>query len=87
MNAVNVDRLRQVLDYNPQIIEYRLLNLTPDFAAFAQTHGLKLIAHALGEASDSLYTKIIESAADIVNLDESKSVIKLLRIESSKSKG
>ena len=87
MNAVDVDGLRKVLDYNPQIIEYRLLNLTPGFAGFAQTHGLKLVAHALGGGSDSLYPQIIESAAEMVNLDKAESVIELLKIESSKSKG
>ena len=45
------------------------------------------MAHALGEGSDSLYPQIIESAADMVNLDKSESVIELLKIESSKSKG
>ena len=87
MNAVDVDGLRRALDYSPQIIEYRLPNLTPDFVAFARTHGLKLMAHALGEGSDSLYPQIIESAADMVNLDKADSMIELLKVESSKSKG
>ena len=42
MNAVDVDGLKRVLAYNPQIIEYRLENLTPDFVAFARANNLKL---------------------------------------------
>ena len=87
MNAVDVDGLRRVLDYSPQIIEYRLPNLTPDFVAFARTHELKLMAHALGKGSESLYPQIIESAADMVNLDKADLMIELLKRESSESKG
>ena len=86
MNAVDLDGLRRALDYNPQIIEYRLPNLTPDFVDFAQTHELKLMAHALGVGSESMYSQIIESAADMVNLDKADLMIELLKIESAKSK-
>ncbi len=86
MNAVDVDGLRRVLDYNPQIIEYRLPNLTPEFVDFARTHELKLMAHALGKGSESLYPQIIESAADMVNLDKVDLMIELLKVESAMSK-
>ena len=66
---------------------HRIPILWMQVAGLAQTHGLKLVAHALGGGSDSLYPQIIESAADMVNLEKAESVIELLKIESSKSKG
>ncbi len=78
MNAVDVPSLQSVLAYNPQIIEYRLQNLTPDFVAFARTHGLKLMAHALHEEAEKQYPEIIDSAADMVNLDKADVMLELL---------
>jgi len=79
MNAVDVPGLERVLDYNPQIIEYRLENLTPDFVVFAKKHNLKLMAHALEDGAESKYPEIIDSAADMVNLDKADLMIQLLK--------
>ena len=79
MNAVDVTGLRSVMDYNPQIIEYRLEHLTPDFIAFCREHDLKLMAHALGEGFETKYQEIIDSAADIVNLDRADEMIERLK--------
>ncbi len=90
MNAVDVPGLERVLDYNPQIIEYRLENLTPAFVAFARKHNLKLMAHALEDGAESKYPEIIDSAADMVNLDKADLMIRLLdqsKRMSNKSKG
>lgn len=81
MNAVDVPGLERVLSYNPQIIEYRLENLTPDFVTFTRKHNLKLMAHALEDGAESKYPEIINSAADMVNLDKADLMIKLLNIE------
>ncbi|MBT5903424.1 MAG: glycerophosphodiester phosphodiesterase family protein [Opitutaceae bacterium] len=78
MNAVDVAGLRRVMDYNPQIIEYRLEHLTPEFIAFCREHDLKLMAHALGEGFEMNYQAIIDSAADMVNLDRADEMIGLL---------
>ena len=79
MNAVDVPGLKRVLDYNPQIIEYRLENLTPDFVTFAKNHNLKLMAHALEDGAESKYPEIVDSAADMVNLDKADLMIQLLK--------
>lgn len=79
MNAVDVPGLNRVLEYNPQIIEYRIENLTSEFVASARKHGLKLMAHALEEGAESRYPEIIDSAADMVNLDKADLMIELLR--------
>ncbi|MDA0347933.1 MAG: glycerophosphodiester phosphodiesterase family protein [Verrucomicrobia bacterium] len=78
MNAVDVDGLKRVLAYNPQIIEYRLENLTPEFVDFAQQNNLKLIAHALEDGAEKNYQAIIDSAADMVNLDMPDLMIEML---------
>ena len=67
------------MDYNPQIIEYRLEHLTPDFIAFCREHDLKLMAHALGEGFETKYQEIIDSAADMVNLDRADEMIERLK--------
>lgn len=79
MNAVDVAGLKRVLNYNPQIIEYRLENLTPEFITFCREHDLKLMAHALGEGSETRYQEIIDSAADMVNLDRADEMIERLK--------
>ena len=78
MNAVDVDGLRAVLPYNPQLIEYRLQNLTPAFVEFCRAHNLKLMAHALHEGAEKDYPDILASAADMVNLDRADEMIALL---------
>ena len=78
MNAVDVDGLRAVLPYNPQLIEYRLQNLTPAFVDFCREHNLKLMAHALHEGAEKDYPDILASAADMVNLDRADKMIALL---------
>lgn len=79
MNAVDVAGLIRVMDYNPQIIEYRLENLTPEFINFCREHDLMLMAHALGEGSETKYQEIIDSAADMVNLDRPDEMIERLQ--------
>jgi glycerophosphoryl diester phosphodiesterase len=79
MNAIDVPGLKRVLDYNPQIIEYRLDHLTPSFVAFCRDHKLKLMAHALHKGAESDYQRIIDSAADMVNLDKADVMIELLK--------
>lgn len=78
MNAVDLAGLRAVLSYNPQLIEYRLQNLTPAFVDFCREHNLKLMAHALHDGAENDYPDILKSAADMVNLDRADEMIALL---------
>lgn len=84
MNATDVAGLERVLAYNPQLIEYRLENLTPEFVEFARKHDLKLMAHALTVGAEILYQEILDSAADMVNLDRADIMIKLARPDATK---
>ncbi len=78
MNATDVEGLKRVLAYNPQIIEYRLEHLTPEFAQFCKEHDLRLMAHALEDGAEEHYQAIIDSAADMVNLDKADLMIELI---------
>ena len=77
MNATDVEGLKAVMAYRPQIIEYRLEDLTPEFVAYCREHGLKLMAHALGDGSEAQYPEILRSAANMVNLDRADQMIQL----------
>ena len=79
MNATDLAGLERVLAYNPQLIEYRLENLSPEFVEFARKRNLKLMAHALMDGAENLYQEILDSAADMVNLDRADIMIKLAR--------
>jgi len=59
MTATDVADLERFLDYNPQIIEYRLQNLTPEFVDFCREHDLKLMAHALHDGAKQDYRSIL----------------------------
>ena len=79
MNATDVAGLKRVMAFNPQIIEYRLEHLTPAFVEFCRQNNLKLMAHALEEGAENNYQSIVESAADMVNLDRADLMIRLLK--------
>ena len=83
MNATDVAGLERVLVYSPHLIEYRLENLTPEFVEFARKHNLKLMAHALTDGAESLYQEILDSAADMVNLDKADLMIRLAKLDVS----
>ncbi len=78
MNAVDVDGLKRVLAYDPQIIEYRLEHLTDEFVSFCREHNLKMMAHALEKGAETNYQAIIDSPADMVNLDKADLMLELL---------
>ena len=79
MNATDVAGLKRVLAYNPQIIEYRLEHLSPEFVAFCRKSDLKLMAHALEEGAEAKYQEILDSAADMVNLDKADQMIEMAK--------
>lgn len=79
MNATDVPSLEKALAYKPQLIEYRLEHLSPAFVAFCRKHDLKLMAHALGDGDEKRYQEILDSAADMVNLDKADQMIELMK--------
>lgn len=79
MNAKDVNGLEKVMTFQPQIIEFRLEHLTPAFIEFCKKNNLKLMAHALKKGAEEEYQKIIDSPADMVNLDKADLMISLIK--------
>ena len=79
MNARNERDLERVMVYRPQIIECGLEQLTPAFVAFCKEHDLKLMALVLGKGSELSYPEIINSPADMVNLDKADLMMRLIK--------
>lgn len=62
----------------PLTIEYRREHLTDEFVSFCREHHLKLMAHALEKGAEANYQTIVDSPADMVNLDKADLMLKLL---------
>ena len=78
MNARNEEDLEKAMAYRPQIIECGLEQLTPAFVAFCKAHDLKLMVIATGKGSEVKYPEIINSPADMVNLDKADLMMRLI---------
>ena len=79
MNAQTEKDLEKVMAYRPQIIECGLGHLTPAFVASAKEHKLKLMVIATGRGSEVKYPEIIDSPADMVNLDKADLMMRLIK--------
>lgn len=78
MNAGNEESLEKAMAYRPQIIECGLGQLTPAFVGLCRERNLKLMAIALGKRSEAQYPEIINSPADMVNLDKADVMMRLI---------
>jgi hypothetical protein len=68
-----------IMDFNPQLIECSLELVTPQIVAFCKTNHLKIMVNALQKESYKNYQKIIDSEADMVNLDYPDKMIDLIK--------
>lgn len=69
VNAVNVEKLKEWMKIcNPSIVETGVKNITPDFIAFCKENGIRIMAATQGETIED-YKNVINSGADMVNLD------------------
>lgn len=78
MNARDVSGLKKVMAYDPRIIECRLDNLSAKFVRFCRENDLKIMVHALDKGMEGKYQQIIDSAADMVNLDRADIMVDLI---------
>jgi glycerophosphoryl diester phosphodiesterase len=79
MNAQSFEELQHVMQYNPQIIETRLQIFPPEFVSYCRAYNLKIMAHALEKRADRRYRDIINSPADMVNLDRADIMSRLIK--------
>lgn len=70
MTAQDMDRLNQVMTFEPQIIECRLEALTDEFVSFCKRRSLKIMVNTLKANSEEDYRTVLTSAADMVNLND-----------------
>ena len=66
---VVIEDLEYIMDYNPQLIECRIDLLTPQVIAFCKKNNLKIMLNALEKGAEKNYQQIIDSHADMVNLN------------------
>ncbi len=77
MNASTVDKLKQVLAYQPQIIECNVAAMKGRFVRMCKKHRLKLMAY--GEDSEEEYLKAMNSPASMINLNKPEMMLELVK--------
>jgi glycerophosphoryl diester phosphodiesterase len=78
MTVRKMEDLEYIMDYNPQIIECRLDILTPRVVDFCRENDLWIMVNALARGAEKNYQRIIDSPADLVNLDYPDIMIDLM---------
>lgn len=79
ITAHDVERLEEAAAYDPQIIECRLEDLTPDFEAFCRRRGWKIMVNTLRANTEAHYRDVLRSPADLVNLNDVDLMVGLLQ--------
>ena len=69
MSVKKIEDLEFIMDYDPQLIECRIDILTPQVIAFCKKNKLKIMVNALDKGAEKNYQQIIDSPADMVNLN------------------
>ena len=77
MNARDIADLRAALKYNPEIIECGVKNLSADFIDLCKQHNLKIMIY--GKDTKKAYREVINSVADMVNLNKPELMLELLK--------
>lgn len=78
MNINNIDDVNYIMSYNPQLIECGIELVTPEIVKACKGNNLKIMVNALYKNAEKDYQKIIDSQADMVNLDKPDIMIKAM---------
>ncbi len=70
MNIKNIGDVTKIMSYNPQLIECGIELITPEIVKACKDNNLKIMVNALHKNAEKDYQKIIDSQADMVNLDK-----------------
>lgn len=79
MSVRKQEDLETILDFNPQLIECSLELVTPQIVDFCKKNNLKIMVNALQKEGYKNYQNIIDSEANMVNLDYPDKMIELLK--------
>lgn len=69
MSVKKIEDLDYIMEYSPQLIECRIDLLTPQVIEFCHENNLKIMVNALEKGAEKKYQQIIDSPADMVNLN------------------
>ena len=89
MRTFSLDELKQAIDkFDTDMIECGLENLTPEMVSLCQQHGILIMTKG-GDNTPEHYKKVINSPADLVNLDKPDVYLETVRqyLQSQKLKG
>jgi len=79
MSVKKIEDLEYIMDYDPQLIECQIDLLTPQVIAFCEKNNLKIMLHALERGAEKNYQQVIDSQADMVNLNCPDIMIDLMK--------
>jgi glycerophosphoryl diester phosphodiesterase len=78
MTVRKIEDLEYIMDYDPQLIECRIHILAPQVVDFCRENNLLIMVNALARGAEKNYQQIIDSPADLVNLDYPDIMIDLM---------
>ena len=79
MSVKKIEDLEYILDYNPQLIECKIDLLIPEVISFCKKNKLKIMVNTLDKNGEKQYQQVIDSPADMVNLNCPDKMIDLLK--------
>lgn len=79
MSVKKIKDLDYIMEYSPQLIECRIDLLTPQVIEFCLKNKLKIMVNALEKGAEKKYQQIIDSPADMVNLNCPDIMIDLMK--------
>jgi glycerophosphoryl diester phosphodiesterase len=79
MSVKKIADLEYILDYSPQLIECKIDLLIPVVISFCKKNKLKIMVNTLDKNGEKQYQQVIDSPADMVNLNSPDKMIDLLK--------
>ncbi len=77
MNAKDIKSLKEVMAYDPQIIECDVSAMTPEFVKFCRKNRLKIMAYGKDTKED--YLNVLNSPAKMVNLNKPELMLEMMK--------
>jgi glycerophosphoryl diester phosphodiesterase len=79
MAVKKMEDLEYIMDFKPQLIECGIDLLNPQVIAFCKNNNLKIMVNALESCDEEKYQQVINSPADMVNLNCPDKMIDLMK--------
>jgi glycerophosphoryl diester phosphodiesterase len=79
MSVKKIEDLDSIMEYTPQLIECSIDLLTPQVISFCNKNNLKIMLNVLESCEEKNYQAVIDSPADLVNLNCPDIMIALMK--------